>query len=51
MSKKKSKADVEKLVDAQARGKAAKGTGSEKSRSRGRELDTRISKAVKWTRE
>ena len=44
MSKKMSKANVEKLVDAQARGKAAKGTPSEKARLRGGELDTRASK-------
>ena len=49
MSKKKSKANVEKLVDAQARSRAAKGTRNEKTRSRGGELDTRASKAdLKW---
>ena len=44
MSKNKSKAKVEKLVDAQARGKVAKGTRREKSKSPGGELDTRVSK-------
>ena len=43
MPVKKSK-DLEKLIDAQARGKAAKGAGSGKKISRSRELDVRVSK-------
>jgi hypothetical protein len=47
--KKKSKADVAKMVDAQAKGKKVKGAGTDKKTPQGGELDTRISKAtVKW---
>ena len=44
----KSKANVEKLVDDQARGKAAKRSRSKKSTSRSGELDTRESKFYNW---
>ena len=44
MSKKKSKADIEKMVDAQARGKALAGARNKKSAPKG-ELDARVSKA------
>jgi hypothetical protein len=43
--KKKSKADVAKMVDAQSRGKNVKGARTDKKTPQGGELDTRISKA------
>jgi hypothetical protein len=43
--KKKSKAEIGKLVDAEAKGKKAKGARTDKKTPQGGELDTRISKA------
>jgi hypothetical protein len=41
---KKSKADVAKMVDAQAKGKKLKGARTDKKMPQGGELDTRITK-------
>lgn len=43
--KKKSKAEVAKMVDAQSRGSKVKGAQTDKKTPQGGELDTRISKA------
>jgi hypothetical protein len=45
--KKKSKADVAKMVDAQSTGKKTKGAQTDKKTPQGRELDTRTSKMGK----
>jgi hypothetical protein len=44
--KKKSKADVAKMVDAQSKGRKVKGAQTDKKTPQGGELDTRISKAT-----
>ena len=44
---KKSRTAVEKLIEAQARGKKVSGAHREKKRSRAGELDARVSKATK----
>jgi hypothetical protein len=43
MKKKKSKADVAKLVDAQSKGGKVKGAQTDKKTPEGAELDTRLS--------
>lgn len=45
MSKGKSKANLGKMVDAQAKGKTVKGARADKKKSGGSELDSRASKA------
>ena len=51
MSKKK-KADIGKLVDAQAKGKKVRGATTDQPTAEGRSLDVRTSKAtmVEWTK-
>jgi hypothetical protein len=44
--KKKSKADVAKMVDAQSKGRKVKGAQTDKRTPQGGELDVRVSKVV-----
>jgi hypothetical protein len=48
--KKKSKAEVAKMVDAQAKGKKSRSARTDDKTPDGRELDTRRSKAIKLSK-